>query len=138
MFPITTIDYRTSDATPLIDELRAKLSPRGDIVSEAGRQRTIDLFGEALSPQQVVERICGDVKTRGLAALLHYTEKLDRKTLTRESMRVPAAELAAAHAKASPEFLATLRHIRENIEEFQKAILIHDAGIRRPLGRGIV
>lgn len=138
MFQITTIDCRTSDATPLIDELRAKLSPRGDIVSEAGRQRTIDLFGEALSPQQVVERICGEVKTKGLAALLHYTEKLDRKTLTRESMRVPAEELAAAHAKASPEFLATLRHIRANIEEFQKAILVHDAGVRRPLGKGIV
>ncbi|WP_145034721.1 histidinol dehydrogenase [Caulifigura coniformis] len=138
MFPITTIDCRTSDATALIDELRAKLSPRGDIVSEAGRQRTIALFGEALSPQQVVERICGDVKTRGLDALLHYTEKLDRKALTRESMRVPAEELAAAHAKASPEFLQTLRHIRANIEEFQKAILVHDAGVKRPAGKGTI
>jgi len=53
-------------------------------------------------------------------------------------MRVPAEELAAAHAKASPEFLETLRHIRANIEEFQKAILIQDAGVRRPLGTGFV
>ena len=138
MFPITTIDCRTADATKLIDELRAKLSPRGDIVSEAGRQRTLELFGEPLNPQQVVERICTDVKTRGLPALLHYTEKLDRKTLARESIRTSADELAAAHAKASPEFLATLRHIRANIEEFQKAILVRDAEVRRPLGKGIV
>jgi histidinol dehydrogenase len=138
MFNIPTIDCRTSDATALIDELRAKLSPRGDVVSEAGRQRTLDLFGEALSPQQVVERICGDVKTRGLDALLHYTAKLDRKTLTRESMRVTADELAAAHAQASPEFLATLRHIRAQIEEFQKAILISDVSLKRPLGKGVV
>jgi histidinol dehydrogenase len=138
MLSITTIDCRTSDATALIDELRDKLSPRGDIVSEAGHQRTIDLFGEALSPQQVVERICCDVKTNGLAALLHYTEKLDRKKLTRDSIRVSAEELAVAHSKASPEFLATLRHIRSNIEEFQKAILVHDIGVRRPLGKGIV
>lgn len=138
MFPITTIDCRTADATALIDELRAKLSPRGDVVSEAGRQRTWELFGEALTPQQVVERICVDVKTRGLAALLHYTEKLDRKPLTRELLRTNADELAAAHAKASPEFLATLRHIRANVEEFQKAILIRDVGVRRPLGQGFV
>ncbi len=138
MFPITTIDCRTADATALIDELRAKLSPRGDVVSEAGRQRTWELFGEALTPQQVVERICLDVKTRGLAALLHYTEKLDRKTLALESLRASPDELAAAHAEASPEFLATLRHIRANVEEFQKAILVRDAGVRRPLGKGFV
>ena len=54
---ITTIDCSRDDAEELFRELREKLSPRGDVVSEAGRQRTIDLFGEALSPQQVVERI---------------------------------------------------------------------------------
>jgi histidinol dehydrogenase len=138
MFNIPTIDCRTTDATRLIDELRAKLSPRGDIVSEAGRQRTMDLFGAPLTPQEVVERICVDVKSRGLPALLHYTEKLDRKPLTRETMRTPAADLAAAHAQADPGFLATLRHIRANIEEFQRAILVRDVAVRRPLGKGAV
>ena len=50
-------------------ELRERLSPRGNIVSEAGRRRTIEVFGEPLSPQQVVERICEDVRSKGLAAL---------------------------------------------------------------------
>ena len=45
---------------------RAKLSPAGNVVSEAGRRRTMEVFGEPLSPQQVVERICGDVQQRGL------------------------------------------------------------------------
>lgn len=58
---ITTIDCARDHAEDLIAALRDKLSPRGDIVSEAGRRRTIELFGEALSPQQVVERICRDV-----------------------------------------------------------------------------
>ena len=53
---IKTIDCERDDAQSLIAALRDKLSPRGDIVSEAGRRRTIELFGEALSPQQVVER----------------------------------------------------------------------------------
>jgi histidinol dehydrogenase len=36
--------------------LRQKLSPAGNVVSEAGRRRTMEVFGEPLSPQQVVER----------------------------------------------------------------------------------
>ena len=48
-------------------------SSGGDVVSEAGRQRTIALFGEALTPQQVVERICGDVRRGGLSVVLDYT-----------------------------------------------------------------
>jgi histidinol dehydrogenase len=138
MFNIPTIDCRTGDATALIDALRTKLSPRGDIVSEAGRQRTLELFGEALNPQQVVERICGDVKSRGLDALLHYTQKLDRKSLTRDTLRATPQELAEAHSKASGEFLKTLRHIRANIEEFQKAILVKDAGVTRRNGPAVV
>ena len=69
-FPIPIIDCRLDDARRALDELRDKLSPRGNIVSEAGRQRTVELFGEPLSPQQVVERICSDVQERGLEAVL--------------------------------------------------------------------
>ncbi|MGV2337007.1 MAG UNVERIFIED_CONTAM: hypothetical protein LVR18_23920 [Planctomycetaceae bacterium] len=47
---IPVIDCRNSDARQLFRQLREKLSPRGDVVSEAGRQRTIELFGEPLSP----------------------------------------------------------------------------------------
>ena len=119
---ITTIDCTRDDATALFSELREKLSPRGNVVSEAGRQRTIELFGEPLSPQEVVERICNDVRDKGLDALLDYSEKLDRKQLTPETMRVSAEELQEAHAKADPEYLATLRRIRENIIEFQSAL----------------
>jgi histidinol dehydrogenase len=135
---IPTIDCRTGDATALIDALRRKLSPQGNIVSEAGRQRTIELFGAPLTPQQVVERICSDVRDRGLTALLEYTEKLDRKELTKETMRVSSAELKAAHSKADPEFLATLRRIRANIAEFQQAILVKDAAVRRVQGDAVV
>jgi histidinol dehydrogenase len=39
----------------------------------------IKIFGEALSPAQIVERIMEDVKERGDAALCEWTEKLDGK-----------------------------------------------------------
>jgi histidinol dehydrogenase len=80
----------------------------------------------------VVERICGDVRREGLSALLHYCEKLDRATLDAESIRVSADELAAAHAKADKDFLATVRRIRDNIYEFQSAILHQDVQVTRP------
>ena len=128
------IDCRTGSADSLFAELREKLSPRGDIVSEDGRQRTMELFGEPLSPQQVVERICGDVRKRGLEALLEYTARLDRKELTLESMRVSPEELANAASQADPSYLATIRRIRDNIVEFQRAILNQDVRVTREQG----
>ena len=135
---ITTIDCRKGDARQLFRELRDKLSPRGDVVSEAGRQRTIDLFGEALSPREVVRRICGDVRERGIEAVLYYTSKLDRKDLTPATVRVTQAELEAASEKASPEFLNTIGQIRQNISEFQRAILPKDARVVRKIGGEVV
>jgi histidinol dehydrogenase len=121
---ITTIDCSRDHAEELIAALRDKLSPRGDIVSEAGRRRTIELFGEALSPQQVVERICRDVQDRGLDAVLEYGRKLDQKALTFDTLRVQPAEFEQAHQKADREFLETLRRIRDNIVAFQKSLLV--------------
>lgn len=131
---ITTIDCAQDDAAELLSGLREKLSPRGDIVSEAGRQRTIELFGDPLSPQQVVERICGDVQRDGLAALLDYSAKLDGAELTVETLRVSDAELEQAHATADTEFLATIRRIRDNISEFQSAVLNSDVSVVREDG----
>ncbi|MGH7199367.1 MAG: histidinol dehydrogenase, partial [Planctomycetaceae bacterium] len=135
---ITIIDCARDDAERLFAELREKLSPRGDVVSESGRQRTVALFGEPLTPQQVVERICSDVRENGLAALLDYTRKLDGKALTIETLRVSPEELDEAHRRADPEYLATIRRIRENLREFQQAILNRDVTVTREEGGGRV
>ena len=105
---ITSIDCRQGDATQLFRELRDKLSPRGDVVSEAGKQRTIELFGAALSPREVVERICEDVRTKGTVALLDYTARLDRKQLTRDTIRVTEDELEAASKAVSASMRAAV------------------------------
>ena len=74
---IRRIDCVRDDASAAIAELRRELSPKGNVVSPEGRARTIAAFGEALSPTQVVQKICGDVAARGLAAVLDYTRRLD-------------------------------------------------------------
>lgn len=126
---IPRIDTRTPDAQAAIAALRDKLAPDGNVVSEAGRQKTIDVFGEPLSPSEVVERICGDVKSDGLDAVLKYTSKLDGVELNSRSIRVAEEELAAAHTLATPEFLDAVRRIRSRIESFQKAILHKDVWV---------
>src|SRR5262249_42910782 len=76
---------------------------------------------------RVVERVCADVRARGLPALLHYTEQFDRARLDATTLRVGARELAAAHAAADPAFLETLRRVRQNVLAFQLGLLHSDA-----------
>ena len=63
---IQQIDARAGDVTSVLSDLRTKLSPRGNVVCVAGRKKTIEVFGTPLTPQQVVEKICVDVRDRGL------------------------------------------------------------------------
>lgn len=135
---IPSIDCRQGGAKQLFQGLRDKLSPRGDVVSEAGRQRTIELFGDALSPREVVQRICEDVRTKGRDALLNYTARLDHKELSPEAVRVRPEEFEAARDAVAPEFLETVRQIRDNIREFQSAVLPQDAQVIRQLNGGTV
>ncbi len=131
---IQRIDSRRDDIHAEMARLRAVLSPEGNVVSEAGKRRTVEVFGEPLTPVQVVQRICGDVREKGLSAVLEYSAKIDKAALSAETIRVPLEELAAAHAKAAPEFLESIRRIAENIFAFQKAILHEDVRVERPGG----
>jgi histidinol dehydrogenase len=133
-FSMTRIDTRRDDVAARLAELRERLSPRGDVVSPQGRQRTLDVFGEPLSPQAVVERICNEVRNEGLPALLRYSRKLDQAQLEADTFRVSPADIAAAHRLADPQLLETVRRIRANIEQFQRAILHQDVSVTRPAG----
>ena len=134
MLSILRIDSRREDIRAAMIELRRRLSPEGNVVSEAGRKRTIEVFGEPLTPAEVVQRICRDVKTKGLPALLDYSTRIDRAELTAETIRVPIEELAAAHAKADKHFLRAIRSVRERIANFQEAILHEDVRVDVPGG----
>lgn len=131
---IRRIDCASVDAREAIRGLREQLSPQGNVVSPQGRARTIEAFGEALSPQQVVERICADVRQNGLSAVLDYTSRLDGVNLDAISARVSAEELSAAHATADPLYLRTIRRVRANVLSFQAGILNRDATMRRSPG----
>ena len=84
---------------------------------------TEKVFGEALPPVRVVERICEDVRARGRDALFHYTEQFDRVRLDGDSLRISRYELQEAHTRASQGLLETIRRVRQNITAFQAGVL---------------
>ena len=143
---ILRIDLRDASAAGQLAALRQRLSIRGDVVSESGRRRTLEVFGEELTPEEVVKRICDDVQERGLPAVLDYSARIDKAQLSLSTVRVSADELKRAHAAAEPAFLNTVRRIRERILKFQQALVPRDVKLEltgggylcqryRPLGR---
>ncbi len=131
---ICRIDCASDDAREAILELRRQLSPKGNVVSPQGRARTIAAFGEPLTPQQVVERICADVQCRGLDAVLDYTARLDGVTLDPSAVRVTKDELSQAFRAADKDYLRTVRRVRDNVLAFQSGILNRDAVLRHGPG----
>ena len=59
-----------------------------------GRALTEKVFGQALPPARVVERICEDVRTKGRDALFHYTEQFDKVRLDAAAFDVQRRRLA--------------------------------------------
>lgn len=131
---IRRIDGRRGDIRAEMDAIRERLSPQGDVVSERGRQLTIEVFGSPLTPVQVVERILADIREKGIEALLDFNRRIDGADLTAETIRVPAEDLEKAHGQADPDLLQAVRNVRDNIRTFQEAILHKDVRIERPGG----
>lgn len=128
LLKIQTVDARNG-AIDIIDQLRQRLSPQGNVVSPRGRALTEEVFGRPLTPVEVVETICGDVQNEGTPALLRYGKSLDKADLSADQLRVSADELAQAHSQADPELIDSIRRIRDNVAEFQQAILHRDVTI---------
>lgn len=84
--------------------------------------------------EQAVRAILADVQARGDAALIDYTQRFDRLALTAQTLRVPAAEIAAAAAQCDPKALAALKLARERIEAFHRRQLPKDDRFTDALG----
>src|SRR5260370_588121 len=69
-----------------LKNLRLKLASQAEVVSTRGQELTKKVFGEPLTPVRVVERICADVRARGLSALLYSTRQFDHLSITWDPM----------------------------------------------------
>jgi histidinol dehydrogenase len=76
----------------------------------------------AIDVPAAVKTILDDIAARGDTAVIELEAKFDRATLTAETIRVSAADIAAAHAGADAQFLTVIRQAAENIRVYQEHI----------------
>jgi len=107
-----------------LDELQA---PPG----LAARIRTI--FGEPLTPNQVVERIVSAVKSEGDAGLERYCRLIDGSFP--KPLKVDPSEIEAARKAISPELLSAFQMAAERILDFHRKALRQSWFESSPAGR---
>jgi len=76
------------------------------------------IFGETLTPDQVVARIVSDVKARGDAAVFEYSERIDGTALT--SLRVSEERMQLAWERTPAALREALERSAARIEAFHK------------------
>lgn len=67
-----------------------------------------------------VEAIIGAVRSRGDEALVEYTNKYDRRSMTAADLEIPAAALAAAHDALDAELKQALEEAAARIRKFHE------------------
>ncbi|RJO64459.1 MAG: histidinol dehydrogenase [Candidatus Omnitrophota bacterium] len=73
--------------------------------------------------EEKVRQILEDVRLLGDEAVLKYTRKFDKVKLTPRQLRVAENEISGAYQNISPNFVASLKIIIENINKFYKKAL---------------
>ena len=76
------------------------------------------LFGERISPDEAVRRILADVRARGDAALIDWSQRVDG--VTPPALVVPRAAIEAAYAHVAPEVIDAMRVAIARVEAFHR------------------
>ena len=67
-----------------------------------------------------MDRIVGEVRRDGDAAVIKYTKLIDRTEFTPEEFLVTEAEYEAAYEEADPEVVASLKKAAENVRQYHQ------------------
>ncbi len=92
-----------------------------DSLPESALERTRQVFGADVTPEQSVVKILREVRREGDAAVRRYAQLLDGADLAQ--FRVAEAELAQARAFISPQLEEALQLAARRITEFHQATL---------------
>jgi histidinol dehydrogenase len=92
-------------------------------VTPAMLERNRVLFGEALTPDQAVARILGEIQRRGEAAVLEFAAKLDG--VPRNGIEVPQEKWLEARENLNPDLLIAIRHAVSRVRDFHLAQPTH-------------
>ena len=127
---VRRIDLSAPNGMAQIKKLRDQFQTDAYTISPASKKIYTAVFGQPLTPAAAVQRICDDVRQKGISAVFQYTEAFDKVKMKPDAFRVKPAELAAAHASVGDEFLEVLRQIRYNVMQFQFGLMHRDAEMR--------
>ena len=116
---------RLSDVSTreVIKEMQKKLSISAGAETPDTRKKTIEVFGEALSPLESTRRIVNDVRRDGDEAVFRYTRLLDGFALDASTVRVSKEEMAAASRRMPEDFMRAARNAIQRVRRFQEHIL---------------
>jgi hypothetical protein len=85
------------------------------------------IFGQRLTPEQAVATVLADVRARGDAAVLEWSQRIDGppargsgSAADRTSLAVPQAEIDAAAASLDPALLDALTLASQRLEAFHR------------------
>lgn len=67
-----------------------------------------------------VDRILEDIRSKGDAALIEYTNKFDSKYIDRENLKVSVLEIDDAYKKVDKDFIEAITTAKSNIWEFHE------------------
>lgn len=87
-------------------------------VPAAVLDRAETLFGERIGPEEAVRRILADVRTRGTAAVLDWSQRLDG--VKPPTLVVPAEAIGAAYAAVDPTVVEAMRLAVARVEAFHR------------------
>ena len=100
-------------------------------------QRLINrnMYARKKHVEEKVRRIIEDVRLNGDTAVLKYTKRFDKTSLTARELRVSEAEISGAYQGITSDFISSLKTIISNVSDFYKkqkakpARIRHDDGI---------
>jgi histidinol dehydrogenase len=110
-----------------VEELRKKLSVTEGIVSSQSSALTEKVFGEPLTPAQVVDRIIAEVKEKGDGGVRHYARELDGAAFPGGDFESPRELMENAFEHVDGDLVEALRAAAANIVEYQSHILYRGA-----------
>jgi histidinol dehydrogenase len=115
---MTTATFRLYTA----DEARKTIlhrPPVGEVRLTSTLARSIErVFGAVIGPEEGVNRILNDVRRRGDAAVVDWTEKIDQVRL--QTLVVPQEEIEAAYRSIAPDLRQALHFAAERVRTFHQ------------------
>ena len=116
------LNAQSTDLSAALSALSAKLGSGAGMVSQAGMEKTVAVFGKPLTPAEVVRTLIAAVRERGDDAIAEYLLKLDGARLTPEQFRLSPDALRDAWDQTPEPVRSALQRARENIRRFQEHI----------------